>query len=176
MAVNSIILAIIGIATASSFFFLEHTVDQTTIFLSGYGTILIIGWLLSSALQISLNQRHLLRTVLLLLMSLVLVVMVNLIAIKHNYRIDLTQERQHSLSEQSKIIIQSIQDPIEIISFLPLSSLQEKHLRILADAIKHENDKISSNSSLAVLWLYESILKNIVKFLTWTINFDAATN
>ena len=144
MAVNTIILSMIGIATASSFFFLEHTGQHTaTILLSGCGTMLIIGWLLSSALQISLQQRHLLRTILLMLMSLVLVIMANLIAIKHNLRIDLTQEKQHSLSEQSQTIIQSIQNPIEIISFLPLSSSQEKQMRILADAIIEKNDKIS---------------------------------
>ena len=144
MAINTIILTLIGIGTASSFFFLEHTSAHTeTLILSGCGTMIIIGWLLSSTLQASAYQKHLFRTILLLLMSIVLVMMVNLISIKHNVRIDLTQEKRHSLSEQSKNILHNIQEPIEVISFLPLASSQEKQLQILAEAIKQETNKIS---------------------------------
>ena len=144
MAVNTIILTLIGIGTASSFFFLENISQHTTtIVLSGCGTIIIIGWLLSSTLQISIHQRHFFRTILLLLMSCILLTMANLIAIKHNERIDLTQEKRHSLSEQSKSILHSIQEPIEIISFLGLSSSQEKQVRILSEAILQETDKIT---------------------------------
>ena len=81
MAVNTIILTLIGIGSASSFFLLGNDPQHTsTIFLSGCGTILIIGWLLSSTLQISLHQRTLFRTSLLFIMSFLILIMANLIA------------------------------------------------------------------------------------------------
>ncbi|MAA79904.1 MAG: hypothetical protein CL916_11660 [Deltaproteobacteria bacterium] len=144
MAVNTIIVTLIGIGSASSFFLLgNNPQDASTIFVSGCGTIIIIGWILSSTLHISLHQKSLLRTILLLFMSFLLIIMANLIAIEHNHRIDLTQEKRHSLSEQSKSILHSIQEPIEIFSFFPLSSLQEKQIQILAEAVMLETDKIS---------------------------------
>ena len=140
----TILLTIIGMGCASSFFLFDEYINNTaTVIISGCGSIIIICWLLLSHLTMSASKKHLLGTWLLISFLVLIIFGGNLLAVRNNIRIDLTQEQRHTLSKQSKSILQAIQSHIEIIAFVPLSSPEEKQLRILAESFQLETDYIT---------------------------------
>lgn len=140
---HTITLTIIGLGTASSLFLDETINDTTSVILSGCGSIIIICWLVLSHLRIAPSKKQLIRTWLLISFFALLTIAGNSLAIRSNIRIDLTQEKRHTLSEQSKSILHSIQEPIDIITFSPLSSQEEKQIRILSESLQIETEHIS---------------------------------
>ena len=85
--------------------------------LAGFGTLLISAWVFLSRLEMPPIRKNILMRILLIAMGGLLYTTSNMLAARFDQRIDLTQQQQHTLSEQSKNILHDLREPIEIIAF-----------------------------------------------------------
>lgn len=72
-----------------------------------------------------------------------ILVVVALIADRHPWRLDLTQSGAFTLSEQTRNVVNSIEEPIEIKAFFATAAPEEMEARDLFETYRYHNKKIS---------------------------------
>lgn len=72
-----------------------------------------------------------------------ILVIIALIAEKHPWRVDLTENKAFTLSEQTLNILGSIQEPIEVTAFFATASPEGSEAGDLLETYRYHNDKIS---------------------------------
>lgn len=71
-----------------------------------------------------------------------ILIFVNYFALKNGARMDITKDRLHSISDQTKQILGTLQDEVEIIGFFKDTGLDRKEFLNLANQYKKYSDKI----------------------------------
>jgi ABC-type uncharacterized transport system involved in gliding motility auxiliary subunit len=72
-----------------------------------------------------------------------ILVFIALIAEEHPWRVDLTESGRYTLAEQTRNILKTLDQPVEIKAFFPTSSPQEMQARELLETYRYFNKKIS---------------------------------
>ncbi|MBU1167675.1 GldG family protein [Patescibacteria group bacterium] len=89
------------------------------------------------------STKYSLNTFLLIVLLLGILILVNFIAQKRITRIDLTKNKQYSLSDQSKKIIKDVDEDIELIGFYDTGSAGSQEFEDLAKEYQAQNAKVS---------------------------------
>ena len=74
----------------------------------------------------STRTKNLLSSLLILLMAFLFIISSNMLGASCNHRIDVTASQHHSLSEQSKAILNDLQEPVILHAFFLSASAEEK--------------------------------------------------
>ena len=70
-------------------------------------------------------------------------VVINLIGIRYDQRVDLTKDKRFTLSEQSSKVLEALNTEIELLAFFSTQSEEAQNFRILKDNLSSLTDKIN---------------------------------
>ncbi|MBM74733.1 MAG: hypothetical protein CMK59_04985 [Proteobacteria bacterium] len=145
------LLGAVGFLLTSSFLIYalrSEVLDGGWIAVGACGSILVLSWLFiernnlqSSAAEQGFQNN--LTSVVLCAMALGVVVVINLIGIRYDQRIDLTKDKRFTLSEQSIKLLESLDIEIELLAFFSTNSEEAQNFGILKDNFKSLTDKLS---------------------------------
>ena len=141
---SDITLILLGLICTISFFLYDGTEEYAWFrqILAGSGTLIIILWLILSRIHMLPAQKNLVQSMLQLFMGLLLLGSSNLLFVQFDTRIDLTESQHHTLSAQSKAIISSLQEPINILAFVGSASPEEIQIQSIIDAFQAETKQM----------------------------------
>jgi len=134
--------------------------DQWTIVLA-IGVALLIAWFAIEQRQLRQSAgrragKRFVSSVGLSALALSVAVALSLIALRFDHQFDLTESKRHTLSEQSKSVLNSLDQNIKLIAFFTDDALQTKiEFESLTSTMKLETDKLTVE-------IYDPIQSNLV--------------
>src|SRR5690606_12388427 len=83
------------------------------------------GWSSLIAVLRRRSSREAINAVIISLVAIAIVVFLNLIAVEHDWKKDLTKSKLHTLSEQSETVVKNIKSPVVIKAFVEPMKMPE---------------------------------------------------
>ena len=116
--------------------------------MGGVGAALVLAWLVleKEDLQRAAENRgirHSVAGTALVAMALAVAVVVNILAVRYDKRVDMTSSKRYTLSDQSRAVLSGLQDEIEVLAFFPTGSPEGEDFMVLAGNAEAASDKLS---------------------------------
>jgi ABC-type uncharacterized transport system involved in gliding motility auxiliary subunit len=121
--------------------------------LAAYGTaaVLAVAWIVASrrrlgAWVVRRSTRMGAHSALLLVVFVAILVMVNILVVRHPARLDLSQTGAFTLAPQTVKVLQGLQDDVKITAFFQKGSESEARFRDLLATYRHESPRIAGET------------------------------
>ncbi|MFZ5862641.1 MAG: GldG family protein [Nitrospirota bacterium] len=147
------ILGMAAVLVAAAGLFLDFRFPGRWYALAGYGTaaVLAVVWAVAARRELGAwgrrrSTRMGAHSVIVVALVGAVVVMVNVLAVRHPARVDLSQSGTFTLAPQSIKVVEGLTDEVKVTAFVQKGSETEAKFKDLLDTYRHYSRKISSET------------------------------